>query len=275
MKLKDTIKLIIPPIIILLGKQLRRIWLRNINFLSGDYPSWDKALAVSSGYDSGIILEKTKTALLKVKNGEAVYERDSVIFDEVQNVWPVLAGLLWTASRHSGTLNVLDFGGSLGSTYFQNRAFLSHLPQVRWNIIEQPHYVEVGKECFENHQLRFYSDIASCMTDNKPDVLLLSGVLQYLEKPYMILDQVLNLPVDLIIIDRTPFCEGSMDRLCVQTVPPEIYPASYPCWIFSKRAFLSHLKPDWVVTETFESLDKLVGPVEINYQGLFISPRKI
>ena len=121
---------------------------------------------------------------MKVKNGEAVYERDSVLFDEIEYAWPGLAGLMWSRLRCGGTLNVLDFGGSLGSTYFQNRAFLSVLPGVRWNIVEQSRHVETGKAWFEDDRLRFYPDIADCLADTQPNVVLLSNVLQYLEHPY-------------------------------------------------------------------------------------------
>ncbi len=155
--------------------------------ISGDYSSWEEALHTSTSYDSALILEKTKAALLKVKNGEAVYERDSVLFNEIQYTWPLLAGLMWVAAQSQGRLNVLDFGGSLGTTYYQNRTFLRNLPEVKWNIIEQPAYVNVGKEYFENDILKFFLTIDTCLSDTQPNVILLSGVLQYLENPYEIL----------------------------------------------------------------------------------------
>jgi putative methyltransferase (TIGR04325 family) len=207
--------------------------------LTGDYASWDQARSASTGYDADVILEKTKTALLKVKNGEAVYERDSVLFDQIQYSWPLLAGLMWAAARSNGRLNVLDFGGSLGSTYFQNRAFLKGLRELQWNIVEQTHYVEVGRTDFQDDVLRFYSTIDECVAENQPNVVVLSSVLQYIENPYVLL---MNLSCYNIIIDRTPFWDGSKDRLCVQHVPPNIYPASYPCWIFSRPEFLSRLR---------------------------------
>ena len=81
---------------------------------SGNYSTWEEAKASSEGYDSGSILDKVKEALLKVKNGQAVYERDSVLFDEIEYSWPLLAALLWISSRHDNRLNLVDFGGSLG-----------------------------------------------------------------------------------------------------------------------------------------------------------------
>src|SRR6266702_290349 len=102
----------IPPI---LGKLYERLIKRCGYF--GNYSGYDKACQASTGYDSDLILERVRDALLKVKSGEAVYERDSVLFDEVQYSWPLLAGLLWIASCNGNRLHLLDFGGSLGSSY--------------------------------------------------------------------------------------------------------------------------------------------------------------
>jgi len=268
------LKLITPPLLVHLGKRLHGNESTEIYGLSGDYCSWEEAIDASTGYDSRIILEKTKAALLKVKNGESAYERDSVLFDEIQYSWPLLAGILWAAARNGGVLNVLDFGGSLGSSYYQNRIFLSSLPQVRWNIVEQSSHVGIGKAYFEDNNLHFYLSIAECLADTQPNVILLSSVLQYLEHPYIVLDQLLELPCDHVIINRTPFWTGLSDRLCVQTVPSTIYPASYPSWIFSTPSFYSYLNEKWKIIAEFESLDRLRGPVKILWRGLIIERRK-
>jgi putative methyltransferase (TIGR04325 family) len=270
MTLKDMIRLVTPPVFVDAARRLRGNAPAVAYGLSGDYRSWGEAMAASTGYDGEVILEKTRSALLAVKNGEAAYERDSVLFDEIEYAWPLLAGLMWVAARCGGTLNVLDFGGSLGSTYFQNLAFLSALPGVRWNIVEQPQHVKTGEEWFEDDHLRFYADVRDCLTETQPNVVLLSSVLQYLERPYTVLDQVLALPCEYVIIDRTPFWSGSADRLCVQAVPPSIYPASYPSWIFSRQQFRSRLDDDWQCIVTFDNPDRLVGPVDFVYQGAMI-----
>lgn len=270
MQLKDAIKQLTPPVFVRVARRLRGDGPSGAYGLSGDYRSWGEAMAASTGYDSEVILEKTRLALLAVKNGGAAFERDSVLFDEIEYAWPLLAGLMWVAARCGGTLNVLDFGGSLGSIYFQNRAFLSALPEVRWNIVEQPGHVRAGKAEFEDDHLRFYADIGDCVAATQPNVVLLSSVLQYLERPYAVLDQVLELPCEHVIIDRTPFWAGPSDRLCVQTVPPSIYPASYPSWIFSRQQFRSRLDDDWQCIVTFDNRDRLVGPVDFVYQGAMV-----
>src|SRR5450755_262798 len=90
---------------------------------SGDYPSFAEARARSNGYEASVILERTRTALHRVLRGEAAFERDSVTFDKLELQWPLLAMLLRVAAENGGQLSVLDFGGSLGSTYYQCRGF--------------------------------------------------------------------------------------------------------------------------------------------------------
>ena len=195
-----------------------------------------------TGYDSDSILEKCKTSLLKVKNGEAAYERDSVLFDEIQYSWGLLAGLQKAALENEGKLCVLDFGGSLGSTYYQNKEFLNSVKQLQWCIVEQSHFVDFGKLYFENEQLKFYYTIEECLSNHKPDVILLSSVLQYLEKPYEWIEKIINLGIPNIIIDRTAFVNNERDILTIQNVPEEIYKASYPSWFFNKEIFLGAFK---------------------------------
>jgi putative methyltransferase (TIGR04325 family) len=180
---------------------------------------------------------------------------------------------MWSAARSGGRLNVLDFGGSLGTTYFQNRVFLSRLPEVRWNIVEQARHVETGKIWFEDDRLRFYTGIPDCLADTQPNVVLLGGVLQYLPCPFDLLSDLQRLPSDHIIIDRTPFWDGPTDKLCVQTVPPSIYPASYPSWIFSAIQFRSHLDKEWEVLEEFESIDRLNAPIKVVSKGILLVRR--
>ncbi len=241
----------IPPILF----KIRRRTLSQCGFL-GNYASWQEAKKASGGYDSDVIMNKVKDALLKVKNGEAIYERDSVLFDKVQYSWPLLAGLLWIASEKGNRLNIIDFGGSLGSTYFQNRKFLSYLSELRWNIIEQEKFVECGKHYFENKHVKFYHGLDECLKEQHPDVILFSGVIQYLEKPYDLLDEVMEKNFRYIMFDRTTFLQKGTDLLAVQRVPPEIFDASYPCWFFNIEEFKNKLLRNYELIAEFDGFEK-------------------
>lgn len=228
-------------------KRLFRPWRRAQDMgqkivFAGDYSSWDEATQSSTGYDAGVILKKTCAALLKVKNGEAAYERDSVLFDKIQHTFPVLAGLLRAAQAHDGRLCVVDFGGALGSSYFQCRDFLQTVRRIEWLVVEQSAHVACGRKNFESDQLRFYNTIEGCMSGHQPNALLLSSVLQYLPNPCEILQQLLSHRIGHVIIDRTPFLVSDRKRLTVQHVPDSIYPASYPAWFFSETEFTAAIK---------------------------------
>jgi putative methyltransferase (TIGR04325 family) len=253
---KNLLKDWLPPV---LARQLRRISRLGgggITF-EGPFATWDEAAEHSSGYEGAQILEKVLAATLKVKQGEAVFERDSVLFNEIQYAWPVTAGLLWAAAREGCRLSVLDFGGSLGSSYFQNRKFLEGLPSVRWSVVEQAHFVEAGRQHIQDERLVFYPTIAECVAVEKPNVVLLSSVLQYLEDAYAVLDELVGSGVETILVDRTSFHDGENDFIAVQKVGEAIYPASYPLWIFSKNNFINHsseyfdLVTEWLSPEGF------------------------
>jgi putative methyltransferase (TIGR04325 family) len=224
----DFIKQLIPPVFLTLLKKGNRYgW-------SGDYKNWQEAKELTDTYDDSVILDKVKQSLLKVRDGEAQYERDSVLFNEIQYSWPLLSALMWIAMKNNGVLKVADFGGSLGSSYFQNRKFLVSVPELRWNIIEQKNFVDCGQKYFQNDSLHFFYTADQMISkQGLPDILLLSCVLPYLEKPYEMLTKLMQYKIPHILIDNTYFNYKPQDRICVQMVPPEIYNASYPCWMLN------------------------------------------
>lgn len=259
----------IPPLVVRRLQQLGRGGVR----FEGDYPSWVEANRHATGYDTDAILAKVLEATLKVKRGEAMYERDSVVFDQIEYVWPVLAGLMLAAARNQGRLNVLDFGGALGSTYFQNRQFLEGLADVSWNVVEQAHYVERGNALIAEGPLRFYSDIAACLAEQAPNVVLLSSVLQYLPDPLGMLDKLGRVGAAVMLVDRTPLASLPENRLLVQHVPASIYPASYPMWVFSDSQLLAHLGQRWRLVSRYAGPEGQVRSREglfFKFEGLLL-----
>ncbi|MET1054661.1 MAG: TIGR04325 family methyltransferase [Pedobacter sp.] len=214
---------------------------------SGNYASWQDAASLAGGYDSGNILKKTRDALLQVKNGTAVYERDSVVFDKIEYPFPLISCLLRSAALLKRPLNILDFGGSMGSTYYQVKDFVGSGCCASWNIVEQEHYVNCGKLNFEDDYLKFYHSIDDCLQDKKIDLILISSSVQYLEAPHEFLEKFAGYKFDFIVFDRTAFHDGAEDRLTLQIVPPEIYEASYPSWFFAADKFLNPFKSTYKI----------------------------
>lgn len=261
LKIKKIIKDFIPPVLLRILKPNKTYgWF-------GNYLTWADAKNHSTGYDSDKILQKCKEAALKVKRGEALFERDSVLFykNDYSYSWITLSGLLHCASSNNGRLNVIDFGGALGSSYYQFLHFFSSINslELKWSIIEQENFTECGKKYFQNKILSYYSSIEDCLLQEKPNVLLLSSVLQYLEHPFEWLNKLLSLNIEYLIIDRTPFVLNSSDIISVQNVPRDIYDASYPCWSFNENKFLEKIINKYDLILEHDATDKS------NFRGMY------
>ena len=219
----------------------------------GDYATWHEARQNCEGYDADNILNQCKNALLKVKNEEAAYERDGVVFDKIDYPWALLAMLQRIAMENNGELCVLDFGGSLGSTYYQNKDFLKSVKNIKWCIVEQSHFVDCGKQYFEEEQLHFYYSIEECLAENQPYVLLLSSVLAYLEQPTDWINKLIASDFPYIIVDRTAFVDNSRHIVTVQNIPLSMYKASYPSWFFNFEIFVEPFLVHYDILSIFDS----------------------
>jgi len=219
----------------------------------GFYNSWADAVAVSSGWNADNVLSRVKASLLKIKNGQAVYERDSVLFDKPQYSWPLLAALQRVALEHGGELKVLDFGGSLGTTYFQNRSFLSGLKNLQWNIVEQKNYAATGRESFESSELHFFDDWKNAVKSANANVLIASSVIQYLEHPFEQMEKFINAGFEYIIFDRTSFISAADHKIAIQKVKPTIYNATFPIWFFNYEKFLGNFAGKYEVIGEFKA----------------------
>lgn len=241
----------LPPTVVRCVRSMRS---SSISF-EGHFATWEEAEARCGGYHSKEILTKVLAATLAVKRGEAAFERDSVLFDKVEHTWPVLAGLMWVAACNGGRLNVLDFGGALGSSYFQTRAFWQTLPEVRWSVLEQAHYVEAGRTHIQDERLRFYYSIEECLSENRPNAVLLSGVLQYVPDPEKVIDDLKRIKSSTIILDRTIVNQSETHHIYTQHVPPAIYAATYPCRSLSEPTLMASFEPGYKLVADFQSLD--------------------
>jgi len=249
MNIKKFIKQVTPPIVEkLLNYPARYGWF-------GNYSTWDEAKKKCVGYDSAVIFNKVKKAALSVEAGEAKFERDSVLFYKEEYNWQVLTCLMLIASRENGILHVTDFGGSLGSFFYQHHKILKMLNEVKWGIVEQPHFVDCGNESLLRENLNFYYTVKECLQHQKNQTLFLSSVLQYLETPFEQIANFLNFEFEYILIDRTAFTVHEQDEITVQKIHPKIYNASYPAWFFNERKFLGFFSKGYDIFLSFENED--------------------
>lgn len=219
----------------------------------GNYATWTEARAACSGYDDAVIVERVLAATLAVRDGRAAYERDGVLFAQSQPEPELGAIFQRIAAGNGGRLRVLDFGGALGTTYWRHRPELAGVQELAWNIVEQPRFVSVGRAQLSGTPLRFFDSVASAGAAGSHDLLLASTSLQYLETPVAALEAWLAEGFPWILLNNLPLHAAAPDRLAVQRVPPEIYPASYPVWFFNRERFLARLVSRYEVVQEFKS----------------------
>lgn len=221
----------------------------------GDYRTWAEASAVSQGYSAESILARVVEATRAVRDGRAVWERDAALFHSAAAHEPLLAALRKVAAAKDGRLRVLDFGGALGSAWWQHRRWLEDLREVRWGVVEQSGFVAAGRREFMVGALSFFEDLDDGFTTIEPDVVLLSSVLAYLEQPERLLAEVARRDCDYLILDRVGFTRNGRHRLTVQYVPESLGGASYPCWFFDRAHLLAPLEARWRVVAEWPTFD--------------------
>ncbi len=257
--MKSLIKKITPPFIFDSVKKMM-----TSSQWSGDFKSWAEASAQCTGYSEKDILEKLIHSQRVVSEGRATFERDTVLFFKEEYNFPVLASLFRTTKQD---LSVVDFGGALGSTFFQNRKALESLIS-KWAVVEQPQFVEAGIREFQDERLVFFSDLKEAVQSIRPQVLFSSSTLQYLEKPFEMIEKMILLDVPFILLDRISFHQFPQTRLTVQKVPEEIYDASYPSWFFKEEDFLKAFQKKYELIWDFQNQD--VADVPSYFKGFLL-----
>ncbi len=238
-------------------------------YFSGDYENWAEAARHATGYNQKEILETVVSATLAVKSGKAAAQREGVLLDQIPYNFPLITTLLNAALQDGNRLDVLDFGGSLGSSYFDSRGLLEAVSDLNWSTIEQPHFVAAGRRHVASNELHFFETIEDCVKNYQPNVVILSGVLQYLPKPWDTLQTLRRLGSLYIFVDRTAFIMADSDRLTIQHVPGWIYKASIPAWFLSKTKFLKWISESgYKVLGEFPALDDYALPgADVSFEG--------
>lgn len=225
--------------------------------LTGPYGSYEEALSLSSGYNSNAILDKVYSAVVNVLNGSYAYERDGSIFTKRPSI-DNLRRILISQLKYNDS--VVDFGGGLGGTFINNRDIFNDL--INYTVIEQYNFVEVGLKLYINykHKPHFVDNINSL--PGKPDIVIISSVLQYIPNAEYVLLKIAELMPRLIILDRTALSNSSDDEKWWIQHEPTYYqiPTSYPIRPLFLQTILSLLE-EYLVVETWQnSFDRDLPP---------------
>ena len=163
------------------------------------YESYARASRDSETYEEPAIVEVVvkKTELLRDRLRSASRRQVSTR-QSVQNAFVL------TYARGLAPLNVLDYGGACGASFFE----LDHLlPSLiaEWRVVETEAMARAAGKVFQEERIWFYSDLDEAVQDMPSrDLLIASGVLQYLPGPLSSLRHLLALEFSYLYVTRTP-----------------------------------------------------------------------
>lgn len=208
----------------------------------GGYCSFSEASSASLGYDAEEIFNKSAQAALAVKTGQAKYERDSVLFYDNKKMFELLYAITSTYNTQ-GRVDILDYGGGMGSMYFQHREMLRDF-NYTWIIKEQRKFVEYGNCNLADDILSFTEEMTSAINAN---MVILGSSLQYIEDAQMVLKEIIEMKPYIVFIDRTPVCTGGNNDSLIygvfrEIVHKPIYEAQYPMYVFDKDVMYNFMK---------------------------------
>jgi putative methyltransferase (TIGR04325 family) len=249
---------------------VRRAWRRQFGWrwLRGDYPSWEAAVFAAGA--AGDKSDRVVAAARAVREGRAAWERDGVTFATAEPHPPLLAALRAVAAGQGGRLEVVDFGGALGSAWRQHRAWLPG--DTTWRVVEVPALVAAGRREFADATLSFHATVDEAVATGKPATLLLSSVLQYLPDPMALLATEAGRGWRDIILDRTALDPTGRGRICVQHTPAGLGGGCMACRVFNREQLLAPLARDYeLAAEWPVAFDAVDGTAE--YRGFHFRRR--
>lgn len=241
--MNDLLRDLTPPVV---WRAARRVRSARFGF-SGDFDTFAAAQAEAAGYEAAGPVQAAQAPEPSI--------------DVDARLQQVLAALALVPQR---PLSVLDLGGAAGGYYHLLRPFMS----LHWTVLETPAMVAANRHRATD-ELAFIDSVA----DVAPayDLVLMSGVLQYLDEPHATFERVSAL-APFTLVNRLPLIDAPRDRLTVQRVHPSVYRGSYPAWFFARERFMTtvtrrhDVAMRWKVPQDTPLLDG--KPVE--YEGMLL-----
>lgn len=198
--------------------------------IHGNYKTWDEAKKASTPYFTDYEKIGELDGKFEEGNGQEIW------------AWPLFSMIQLAAIENGNKVNVLDFGGGLGSSYFMLKKLLSVINSVNWSVVDLPDVVDYGKKHLEDDRLAFFNTIEEAKEKHDFNVLTIGSVLLYLDEPYQLVSDLVIHDFDYIVIDRTPFLPGNGERYMIQEVPRYLGGGIRALRLLSENSFMDIFK---------------------------------
>jgi len=164
----------------------------------------------------------------------------------------------------------LDFGGSLGTAFFQHRRLLERFIGVDWRVVEQDHFVEVGRREMEVEGLSFFYTVREATKNTRPSVSYVGSSIQYVEEPMKTLEEISSVTSQFLILDRIPLHRDT-SRTLRQVVGRHPYDASYPMHVLAQIEIEQMISEHWLLLSSYDCIggkNKTLEGLEFEWRGL-------
>jgi putative methyltransferase (TIGR04325 family) len=215
------------------------------------FTNWQTAEKACTKLDEEIVLNTYINAALAVGKGDAMYDCDGKIHRSFSENAHLVAALLHV-SKNQGQFKVLDFGGALGSMYRQHRWSLDKFGDFTWCVVDQEQFVETGKRLFTSNKLKFEPTIPQAIASYQPNIAVMSNVLQRIEHPFDVLNELAQSDITYLFIDRTPVIAALNNRVTRGILPAVGEENCFPAWHFSEVAFKQALQKKYRIINEFD-----------------------
>ena len=197
--------------------------------------SWAQGVKQSSGYDTANtavpFLANTKKMLLDLSKLSHTSSR----FQQIATA--MMFCLAETGFDESHTYRILDVGGGGGDYYFYFQKFIPGL-QLNWTVLETKTFAESFKSGTTD-QISWIDSVD--FLEPAYDIVLMSGVLQYIEEWNYVLETVAKVS-NFMILNRLPLTPSNDDRVALQRSKYGKMRNSYPAHFFSESKFLATIR---------------------------------
>jgi len=194
-----------------------------------------------------------------------------------------VAHLLARAEVGRREFAVLDLGGACGAHYFTFKKFFGDQIRLKWVVVETEVMCHAAQR-LQTDDLTFVPDLTEALRGlATPDLLHVSGVLQFVERPYEMLDSLVKSGARYLLLSRLALTAKPEDLVTVHRsmlswngkgpLPPGIQDreVAYPYAFLSERKFTSYLSAYEPVVE-FDDKSALfpVGDEPLTARGLLL-----
>lgn len=162
------------------------------------YQNYNQALKNCNGYEDqelvSIISQKTHKFVEELSNNQNLLDQS---FKNLAIILKVITDL------DKKEINVIDFGGQLGATFFEIRKLISENIKLNWNVIETEKMTQIGKKYHQNQDLNFSNNLDD-FKKTDIDIIIASGSIQYTPNPIKFINKIIDIQPHYIYFCRLP-----------------------------------------------------------------------